>query len=287
MSEIRDDEIRIIGYSPETPPNGGPSRKRWIWIIVGVISILLLLLLCLFVKKDNPVIEPAKEPVTEVVPPSGFRGYLAGLDTLNGCYTVVKDTTIHGIPFRIYIPINAFPHMEVGYSCLDKKDNSILLFQAADVRADNKKIVGAFVLHGKILSCGLSKRGYCAILPDNVTVGVADNSPLFEAAVELGGDFFRQYPLVDNGMMVENELEYVSTRRALCSIGERIFVVQSRCALDLNSFSHCLVALGVENAIYLTGGESIGWCRTESGEEMEIGKCYARPYKNANFIVWQ
>lgn len=67
-------------------------------------------------------------------------------------------------------------------------DKSIILAtQAADVRADNGKIVGAFVVKGKPYSWGLS------------------NSPLFEEATEKGGYFFRQYPLVDKGVLVGNE----------------------------------------------------------------------------------
>ena len=45
--------------------------------------------------------------------------------------------------------------------------------QAADIRADNGKIVGAFVLKGDPLSWGLSKRGYCGIIDGKLTVGVA------------------------------------------------------------------------------------------------------------------
>ena len=44
-----------------------------------------------------------------------------------------------------------------------------------------------------------------AIINDKITIGIADNSPLFEQATETGGYFFRQYPLVDNGKLVENE----------------------------------------------------------------------------------
>lgn len=38
-----------------------------------------------------------------------------------------------------------------------------------------------------------------------------DNSPLFEAATEKGGYFFRQYPLVDNGVLVDNAVYLVGS----------------------------------------------------------------------------
>lgn len=93
------------------------------------------------------------------------------------------------IPLRIYLPLNATPHIEVGYQAVRDTARYILFFQAADVRADNGKIVGAFVRQGKPLSWGLSKQGYCAIIEGEVTIGVAANSPLFEEATERGGDF--------------------------------------------------------------------------------------------------
>lgn len=61
--------------------------------------------------------------------------------------------------------------------------------QAADVRADNGDIVGAFVLKGEPKAWGLSKKGFCATISGNVTIGVANNTPLFEEATETEGYF--------------------------------------------------------------------------------------------------
>ena len=91
---------------------------------------------------------------------------------------------------------------------MNRKDTTVIFAaQAADVRADNGGIVGAFVLKGEPKAWGLSKKGYCASINGQITIGMADNSPLFEQATEEGGYFFRQYPLVSNGEIVENELK--------------------------------------------------------------------------------
>ena len=55
------------------------------------------------------------------------------------------------------------------------------------MRADNGGIVGAFVLKGEPKAWGLSKCGYCASIDGKVTIGVADNSPLFGHAIYLVG----------------------------------------------------------------------------------------------------
>ena len=187
---------------------------------------------------------------------------------------------------RLYVPLNTTPRLEVGYKCIDDTTHNLLLFQAADVRADNKKIVGAFVLRGKPLSWGLSKKGYCSIIGDKVTVGVADNSPLFEQATEVGGYFFRQYPLVSNGQLVENELKSQSTRRGLCELEGKVVVVETFTPESLHDFAQALVDIGTTNAIYLVGSSAIGWHRTIDGHGVASGQWEPRIYKNVSFIVW-
>lgn len=54
-----------------------------------------------------------------------------------------------------------------------------------------------------VLPVAVPEQLYCGVIDGKLTVGVADNSPLFEEATEKGGYFFRQYPLVDNGVLVE------------------------------------------------------------------------------------
>ena len=84
------------------------------------------------------------------------------------------------------------------------------------------------MLKGKPLAWGLSKKGYCAIIDGKVTIGTAENSPLFEEATEKEGYFFRQYPLVDRGTLVESELKNKTMRKALCDRDGQIFVAVSQ-----------------------------------------------------------
>jgi len=96
-------------------------------------------------------------------------------------YTEIRDTIINDIPIRMYIPHHAEMSLQIGR--MNRQDTTIVYAaQAADVRADNGGIVGAFVLKGVPKAWGLSKKGYCASIDGKVTVGVADNSPLFEQA---------------------------------------------------------------------------------------------------------
>lgn len=280
--DIQDTEIRIIGDSAPAP------RKRYGWLVlIGVLLAIAVGMVLFFTLRTNHSAEEGifEQSIQQSVP-HPLRGWLSSLDSISTQCVVTKDTTVNDIPMRLYVPLNVTPRLEVGYKCIDDTTRNLLLFQAADIRADNKKIVGAFVLRGKPLSWGLSKKGYCSIIGDEVTIGVADNSPLFEQATEVGGYFFRQYPLVSNETLVENELKSQSTRRGLCELEGKVVVVETFTPESLHDFSQALVDIGTTNAIYLVGSAAIGWHRTIDGRGIASGQWDPRVYKNVSFIVW-
>ena len=255
----------------------------------GVAIILALLFLLNNQKPDTETesIQVVFEPVKEPIPESDYATEWLGnyTDTVK-TYTEHLRDTINDIPLDIYIPHNAVPELVLGVP--DLHDKSIVFTtQAADIRADNGKIVGAFVLKGKPLSWGLSKKGYCGIIDDKITVGVADNSPLFEEATEKGGFFFRQYPLVDKGVLVENEPKGKSIRKALCDRNGEIMVIMSTTPESFHDFAQALIDMKVDNAIYLVGGISFGYFRDFYDQLSIIYNKHRYGYKYENFIVWR
>ena len=290
MKEIEDNEIRIIGGNPN--PKGHPLRKshrRWLVglliLVVVVGGIACFAVFCSSSPEDTvDGVFDQSERAPQLRP---LRTWIADGNAVTARGTLIYDTIVNDIHLRLMRPLHATPHLAVGYDCLRDTSDIILLFQAADVRSDNHKIVGAFVLQGKPLSWGLSKRGYCAIIDSVVSIGVADNSPLFEKATECNGDFFRQYPLVDRGRLVENELKTKSIRRALCMVEGCIIVVKTTTRESMHDFAQALVDIGVTDAIYLTGSTSIGWYMDINGIGTPEGNWQSQIYDNASFIVWQ
>lgn len=288
--EIRDDEIRIIGNDTTAPQP--PVRRLWGWIVFGLATVVLVIVLVLAIWNGREVaqsdaetyFEPQPAPAaTEVQMPQRLG---QKVDSLARGFTEVRDTTINDIPLRIYIPHNAEMTLHVGR--LDKRDTTIVYAaQAADIRRDNRKIVGAFVLKGEPLAWGLSKKGYCAVIDGRITVGVADNSPLFEEATERGGYFFRQYPLVDNGLLVENEPKNKSIRRSLCDRGGEIMMVETLFAESFHDFAQALVDLGADYAIYLVGSTSYGWAVDGEGTRHEFGVENSHLPRYTSYIVWR
>lgn len=293
---IRDDEIRIIGDSGATAPNGPQNDSRWLrWVIAIVILIGVVIALLLLLSPGNEAPEADEEnisyfeqqPSTTTVPEPRVVDRLGSCpDTLATPYTQTIDTTINDIPLRIHIPHGAVPSLQVG--ALDERDSSIIFVaQAADIRRDNRKIVGAFVLKGEPLAWGKAKIGYCAIIHDTITVGVAENSPLFERATETGGYFFRQYPLVDNGKLVDNEPKNKSIRRSLCDRNGEIMVVETLSNESFHDFAQALEDLGVTHAIYLVGSLSYGWSTDAQGQRHTFGRKSYRMPANTSYILWR
>lgn len=284
--DIRDDEIRIIGAQ-----EASVRTPLWLKVVIGVVVISLVVLAgVLFVdrssdKAEDPpmVFEPIDIP--ETVPEEKVV-WLGDYSDTHKAYTEHLRDTINDIPLDIYIPHNAVPELMVGVPDIFDK-TIILTTQAADIRADNGKIVGAFVVDGKPLSWGLSKKGYCGIIDGEITVGVADNSPLFEEATEKGGYFFRQYPLVDNGVLVENEPKGKSIRKALCDRNGEIMIVMTQTPESFHDFAQALVDMKVDNAIYTVGSTSYGYFRDKYDHFEQIYEKRRGGYKYENFIVWR
>lgn len=312
LNDINDDEIRIISgdseksslpsecddndaLEPTFESKNSPPRKSsvkfWVWVLV-IVCIVLVLLLCLVVTSTSYA-PPRMMHDEEYQSFSENRSMMAtetksheSVPMVSQGYVAIIDTIAGGEPLTVLFPRDLTPRLCLGEEALDSV-GAMLLLQAADIRADNGGIVGAFVYDGELVSRGQSKAGFCAIINGKIVLGIADSTPYLEQAIETGGFFFRQYPLVVGGQVVENKLKSSSLRRALAEIDGQIAVALSRKKMTLNEFSQTLVDLGVTNAIYLVGSTAYGYVASENGTRMEFGVRPANPTPSSNYIVWE
>lgn len=283
MKDIRDDEIRIIGkdsgvrYFKEKK-----KSNHLIWLIVAIVALASLLLYILWPSSSVEVNEITHEvsysaPLSHDIAPATTG------------YTEIRDTVVNDIELRLYIPHATTVSLSVGKP--DKTDTTIVLIaQAADIRGDNGEITGSFVLNGKVMAKGSSKEGFCAIINNNITVGVNKNSSLFEQAIEENGYFFRQFSLVNSGVMEESNPKGKSIRRALCQRGTEVFVIESQSRESFHDFSQTLEDIGMDNAIYLVGSYAYGWAIDKNGTRHEFGdenQSDVDKFRNINYIVWR
>lgn len=286
---IQDDELRVLGKpSPEEPKKKG---FKWYYAvaILLILSGVIFAAVRLFDIRRNEIVPDFYE--TELSDTIAMSETIPVMEKLGNdkdsskAYTEHIEMTVNDIPLDIYIPHNAKPRLFIGTPDLNDK-NVIFTTQAADIRADNGKINGAFVLAGEPKAWGLSKKGYCGIIDGKITIGVAANSPLFEEATETGGYFFRQYPLVDNGKLVENEPKGKAIRKAICDRGGEILVVMTQEPESFHDFSQALVDLGASNAVYLVGSVSYGYFRDKLDQLSIIYNKQRGGQKYENHIQW-
>ncbi len=291
MKELSDNEIRIIGAPPLVPQPPRPRRPRWLWwlVAVGVLLIVMLLWWCGTTRSSgvteevyfdrNTVIDSVDGPAAIASDPS---------DTLVGvtrCDTVVND-----IPMVIYTPHNLHASLHMGELHKSAADTVLMALQAADLRADNMQIVSAFVLRGELLARGTAKQGFCAIIGGEIMLGVDEATPYFERAIAEGGDFFRQYPLVANGKLVENRIKNKAQRRALVALGNRVVVAVTCSRESLHDFAQALVDIGAATAINLVGSRMVtGWINL--GDSIISADATARADvkvmpAHVNYIIW-
>ena len=280
--EISDDEIQILGSAYKTPETTGSARKKRRWAAGFVIAITIIVACITFIMHYHQYRPPANE-----TNPVAIQLEFQPEETITAGYIEVCDETVNDIPLRIYTPINAFP--ELSLSLPDETDSTIVFITpAADIRADNNNILGDFVLKGERLARGISKKGFCSIINQTLTIGMNTETPLLQDAIREKGYFFRQYPLVHNSQAIYNQPKGKSIRRALAIRNDEIIMIESLERESFHDFAQALADAGIAEAVYLRGGTDIyGWYREQQGKQTFFGTKKENFLKGENFIVWK
>lgn len=290
-NDIADDEIRIIMACESSDPKATRTKKtknRLVRVYLPIVALVILLVVIGWIllpaenDADEDLVTIAEDEI--IVNQPVIKPEEPSVSLKEGI--VVVDTVINKRGLLIIYPENLRPKLVIGRDLLN--DSTIVLAtQAADIRRDNGKIVGTFVMDGEVISKGDSKAGYCSIIGDEITIGVSDATPMLEQVLMQDGYFFRQYPLVVGGQIVENKPKGESIRKALAEIDGKICVVRSKEKLTFQDFSQLLVDAGVRNAVYLVGSSSYGFYINESGKKKLIGGAQKIEVENESYIVWE
>lgn len=276
MKWNEEDEIQVLGTTSK--------KSYWKWIIAIITFLVVLLLLFLFLPKktvneDSSDIVKLKEDVNRIVNDSILYKEESAVN--------VSVDSINDVPLIIYSLVNL--KAELSFDLPDKNDLTFFLVtQAADVRKDNKEILGDYVFKGKQLSTGKRKTGYCAIIDGNVSIGISLNDEIKDYCIANNGYFFRQYALVIDGEIQENKLKGKAMRRALAKQGEDLYIIESVNRESLYDFSEALADLGISDAIYLVGGDAYMLYRNSENEQLyEHGDNNKFNYPTINYIIFR
>ena len=276
--DIDDNEIRII---TSTSGNGTSTPPRWLYYAIVCAAVAIIATVYALLWGSDDTADSEELAVTQEAAAPGDTATV-----VKKGYVEITDTVVGNVPLVILTPRDATPKLHIGIDVLQTPD-VVMAMQAADIRSDNGGIVGAYVVDGNLVSKGQAKTGFCAIIDGNITIGVADATPLLERAIEANGYFFRQYPLVVGNQLVENKPKGRSLRKALAEWNGTTVVVMSRNRLTFHDFAQTLVDMGVANAIYLVGSESFGFAVDAEGNRTEYGKEAPSPKASTNYIIWR
>ena len=276
--DIDDNEIRII---TSTSGNGTSTPPRWLYYAIVCAAVAIIATVYALLWGSDDTADSEELAVTQEAAAPGDTATV-----VKKGYVEITDTVVGNVPLVILTPRDATPKLHIGIDVLQTPD-VVMAMQAADIRSDNGGIVGAYVVDGNLVSKGQAKSGFCAIIDGNITIGVADATPLLERAIEANGYFFRQYPLVVGNQLVENKPKGRSLRKALAEWNGTTVVVMSRNRLTFHDFAQTLVDMGVANAIYLVGSESFGFAVDSEGNRTEYGKEAPSPKASTNYIIWR
>jgi hypothetical protein len=285
LDNISENEIRIIGSSPEQRPAETPQKGKK-WLVVALVAALLVLGVALWLLSRND--SPSESFSTQSMPPVATeQGDSVVQDS---AYVDICDTIINNISLHRYIPVNAKPMLVVGL-IKDIPSDYILGAMAADFGDYNGeyRVAGAFVHQGQMLSHSKSKYGFCAILKDTVVIGNDLSTSYFEEAIEEKGDFFRQHALVHEGEVVNKVISKIGAlRRSLCRLSDgRLCIIDTDMSVSLDEFSIALCQYGVKEAIALMGtGASVRWAVDKAGRRYIAGADEFDFPEVVNYIVW-
>ena len=290
LFDIGENEIRVVGSTSgntsEVSPsqggnNSGRHRRWWLWLLAAL-TLLLLGFACwmMMPRRERPPCTWSAEQFIDTTQNVTFEASPQGR-----AYVKMSRDSINDILLRIYTPVGG--HAELFVGPLPEDDQSIILAaQAADYRADNGQIAGAFVYRGELLSRGHPKYGFCAIIGDKLTMGMSSETALFERAVEQEGYFFRQFSLVHDAGHGESVPKGKSVRRALCYYRESIVIIESVERESMHDFSTALIDLGVQEAIALVGNTELTLYEDEAGNRF-TGETGNEPGVQETYIIWR
>ncbi|MCH5319272.1 MAG: hypothetical protein J1E38_06145 [Paramuribaculum sp.] len=273
------EETQIDALSPNYCSK---TNSKCVYLIFTVILVLVIGLILFFVFHNNKKEVANDQEFPIEITEDTERNEITGLTA----FSTINEVAVGDHELIIITPENAIPALAIGEEVLG--DSSIVLIaQAADIREDNGEILGSYVLNGEMKSRGQSKAGFCSIIGDEVTIGVDLSTPKLEQAIESGGFFFRQFPLIVANQPIDNSLRYISYRKALVQLDGKISVVLSKDKMTLNQFARLLSEMGVREAIYLIGSTSYGFAIDKNGKKIEFGERVDSPSPNVNYIYWR
>ena len=204
-------------------------------------------------------------------------------------FTISMDTTDYH--FTTYTPM-AGAAFSFERTKPDELDTNIgLCMVAAFTSKPPEHIVGTTVCKGELrIDSTESETGYCLIIDGVVVIHPLSlrREQSICRAIEQKGDYFQQMLLTYKHKPVPTNVfkNRTTARRALVIANQKPFIVETNDRIHIDTFTTCLLRIGVEQAIYLDMGSwSEGWYRTNNQTIQRIGNNRRSTHLQTNWIT--
>lgn len=277
-----EDEIQVLGQQPGNRP---PKRRRWWrWVVValGVVAGVMAVVSRGGISSEPSVADSSSVEVADFDLEPEVPEHRGGESRL-----LERRDTVNDVVLNVWELDNLQAELTVGLP--DSTDAAVwMALPAADVRKDKQMILGDFVIDGQEYSFGKRKTGYVVLQNGALRLGMADTDTVKNYCLAHRASMFRQYPLVIDGQLQENQLKGKSVRRAVAQReGSSItYIVVSEARESLHDFSEALADAGFTHAIYLPGGDSFGFFRRK-GRLRYLGRSMEYIFPNSSFLIFR
>lgn len=228
---MKEDEIQVLGVNK-------PRARRWVTICVTCIIIIVAIIACFYIwslinknasAKYNPTEAVSRTPSSRVQDEPRIN--------------MLYEEGVIDVPLRIIQPSNMTATLTRDMTALSDTLNGKPLL-AIQVQEEGK-------------SDSQNEIGYCAIVDGRISIGKVDkDDDTRDFCIAKGGSYFRQKPLVLDGVIYQNETIGKAVRRALAKEDDYVYIIESEKEESVDNFAKAIAALGVSDAICLPDSPS-------------------------------
>ncbi len=171
---------------------------------------------------------------------------------------VLKRDSVLGVALNIYELHNVKAEMTLVEP--DSTDSNVLMYTRTSDYTATGEYLGTLVIDGEEKHRGTSRLGYCAVVGGNMVIGISRFDTMKDYVIDHGGSYFRQFVLVSNGQLPSRFFLHGKVgRKALArTADDSLCIITTRHPETLWDFADALREIGYVDAIYLTGGSTLG-----------------------------
>lgn len=261
-----DKPVFSIESSADSIPSPSPGKRMKYWRWLASIAVLLILAgIGVWLSHSLSA-------------GSDFNGMVSDDENIKMLQTPFSPTargveaasdSVLGVALRLF-PLDGLA-ASLEQNMPDTTDTSLVMFmRSADYHAD-RSMIGTVVVNGRKLPAqnNPERSAYLAIASSGrLAIGISTSDKAADFAIKNKGSFFRQYPLLANGVIPSSfELHGKVPRAAIGRFSDnKLYYIVAPHNETMYGFADALREYGFSDVVYITGGDNYIFHRSPNGQ---------------------